>query len=906
MTDQEKPSSIKDQPIVDEMQDSYLRYAMSVIVARALPDVRDGLKPSQRRILVAMHDLKLGPRTAHRKCAKISGDTTGNYHPHGDAVVYPTLVRLAQPFIMRYPLIDGQGNFGSIDGDPPAAMRYTEARMAPPTPELLEDIDKETVDFVPNYDETRTEPVVLPAKFPNLLANGSTGIAVGMATNLPPHNLAEICDGLIALIENPNIPIAELMKHVPGPDFPTGGRICGRQGIIDAYTRGRGSLTLRAKTHLEETKTGRKRIVIDEIPFNILRNTITERVAECVKDGRLSEVSDIRDESDRKHPIRLVVECKGNASEEVVLNKLFQHTPLQTNYTVINIALVGKQPQTMSLKQLMEHYLAHRKEVITRRTRYLLRKARQRAHILEGLILAVGDIDAIIDLIKSSADPEIARSRLVQRPLRLTEAAALSKLLPDTFVRQASSEDQFLTDVQAKAILAMQLQRLTGLEIEKLASEYRDLVDEIEGYQKILTDPALVLDIIREDLYEMKAKFGDQRRTEITGAVGEFIMEDLIEDVPMIVTISHEGYIKRMPPDTYRVQGRGGRGIKGSDTKEGDFLKDLFVASTHDYLLFFTNRGRVYWLKVYDVPEMARTARGRSVANLLKVQDNESTRAVLRVSKFEEGFAFFATAKGTVKKTALAAFSNPRPSGIIAISLDPDDSLIGVELTGEGDQIVLGTRLGMAIRFEQTDVRAMGRAAAGVKGLTLRRDDQVVDMAVIRPGMSLLTVCENGFGKRTEIEEYRLQKRGGSGVINIRTTERNGAVVALRAVRDEDQLMLITANGIMLRTPIAETREIGRATQGVRLIRLDEGDKLVAVARIAKEEDENEAPPDGSASGGPATAGAPAPDSTSATAGSPAASPGAESAAPAGGEASGAAPADPEPPSAPPAADTEA
>ena len=870
MTDQEKPSSTKDQPIVDEMQDSYLRYAMSVIVARALPDVRDGLKPSQRRILVAMHDLKLGPRTAHRKCAKISGDTTGNYHPHGDAVVYPTLVRLAQAFVMRYPLIDGQGNFGSIDGDPPAAMRYTEARMAPPTPDLMEDIDKETVDFIPNYDETRTEPVVLPAKFPNLLVNGSTGIAVGMATNLPPHNLGEICDGLIALIENPNIAITELMKHVPGPDFPTGGLICGRQGIMDAYTRGRASLTLRARTHIEETKGGRKRIVVDEIPFNILKNTITERIAECVKDGRLGEVSDIRDESDRKNPIRLVVECKSNVSEEVVLNKLFQHTPLQTTYTVINIALVGKQPQTMSLKQLMEHYLDHRREVILRRTRFLLRKARQRAHILEGLILAVGDIDAIIDLIKSSADPEVAKSRLMERPLRLGEAATLSKLLPESFVRPATTTDQFLTEPQAKAILAMQLQRLTGLEIEKLATEYRELVDEIEGYQKILSEPALVLDIIREDLFEMKAKYADKRRTEITGAVGEFIMEDLIEDVPMIVTISHEGYIKRMPPDTYRVQGRGGRGIKASDTKEGDFLRDLFIASTHDYLLFFTSRGRVYWLKVYDVPEMARTARGRSIANLLKMQDNESCRAVLRVSKFEEAFVFFATAKGTVKKTALGAFSNPRPSGIIAISLDPDDSLIGVELTGEGDQIVLGTRQGMAIRFEQSDVRAMGRAAAGVKGLTLKRDDQVVDMAVIRPGMSLLVVCENGFGKRTEIEEYRLQKRGGSGVINIRTTERNGTVVALRAVRDEDQLMLISANGIMLRTAIAQTREIGRATQGVRLMRLDEGDRVVSVARIAKEEDEDEVAANGTGGEGGAPA---APTAEAAEGGQPAAPP---------------------------------
>ncbi|MBI5763617.1 MAG: DNA gyrase subunit A [Planctomycetes bacterium] len=832
-----QPEKIRNLPIVDEMQDSYLRYAMSVIVSRALPDVRDGLKPSQRRILVAMNDLNLGPRSAHRKCAKISGDTSGNYHPHGEAVVYPTLVRMAQSFNMRYPMIDGQGNFGSIDGDPPAAMRYTEARMAAPTVDMMDDIDKETVDFIPNYDDTTTEPVVLPAKFPNLLVNGSTGIAVGMATNLPPHNIGEICNGLIALIENPAITVEELMKHVPAPDFPTGGFICGRSGIIDAYTRGRGTLTLRAKSHFEEMKGDRVRIVVDEIPYGILKNTITEKIAECVKDGRLPEVSDVRDESDRKYAVRLVVECKSGVSEEVVLNKLYEHTPLQTTYTIMNIALVGKQPQTLSLKQLMEHYLEHRRDVITRRTRFLLRKARQKAHILEGLILALGDIDAIIDLIKKSKSPDEAKTALMDRPLRLAESASLAKLLPAQFIARVSKTDQRLTHVQAAAILSMQLQRLTGLEIEKLAKEYGELVDEIEGYQRILQDPALVLDIVREDLHEMKAKYADARRTQIIAAVGEFRMEELIEDRPMIVTISHEGYIKRVPTETYRSQGRGGRGIRGSDTKEGDFIEDLFVASTHNYLLFFTNRGRVYWIKVYDIPEMARTARGRSIANLLKMQDNERHTAVLPVSQFEEKFVFFATANGTVKKTALGAYSRPRPSGIIAISLDPDDSLINVALVSDQDEVVLGTRQGMAVRFNQTDVRAMGRAAGGVRGITLKRDDIVVDMAVIRPGMSLLTVCENGYGKRTEIEEYRLQKRGGSGVINIKATERNGEVVALRSVTDSDELMLITANGIMLRTPISETREIGRATQGVRLIRLDEGDKVVSVARVAKDEE---------------------------------------------------------------------
>ncbi|QDV90004.1 DNA gyrase subunit A [Phycisphaerae bacterium RAS2] len=847
-----QPEVIKNLPIVEEMQDSYLRYAMSVIVARALPDVRDGLKPSQRRILVAMNDLKLGPRSAHRKCAKIAGDTSGNYHPHGEAVVYPTLVRLAQSFNMRYPLIDGQGNFGSIDGDPPAAMRYTEARMASPTTEMLEDIDKETVDFIPNYDETTLEPVVLPSKFPNLLVNGATGIAVGMATNLPPHNLSEICDGLLALIDNPDIGLDGLMKLVPGPDFPTGGLICGRQGIVDAYTRGRGSLTLRGKTHFEEMKGDRTRIVVDEIPYGILKNTITEKIAECVKEGRLPEVSDVRDESDRKHAVRLVVECKAGASPDVVLNKLFEYTPLQTTFAVINIALVGKQPQTMSLKALMGHWLDHRRTIITRRTQFLLRKARQRAHILEGLILAVGDIDAIIDLIRKSASPDEAKTKLMARGLKLKEAAALVKLLPEQFVKKAAGGEQFLTSVQAGAILSMQLQRLTGLEIEKLAKEYGGLVEEIDGYQAILRDPARVTDIIREDIHEMKSKYGDKRRTEITGAVGEFSMEELIEDLPMIVTISHQGYIKRVPTDTYRSQGRGGRGIKASDTKEGDFIEDLFVASTHNYLLFFTNRGRVYWIKVYDIPEMSRTSRGRSIANLLRLQDNEKPMAVLPVASFDDRCVMFATAKGTVKKTALEQFSRPRPSGIIAISLDPDDALINVKLAAEGDEVVIGTRGGMSIRFKESDARAMGRAAAGVRGISLDRDDAVVDMAVIRPGMSLLTVCENGFGKRTEIEEYRLQKRGGSGVINIRTTERNGSVVALRAVTDADELMMITAKGIMLRTAVSETREIGRATQGVRLIRLDEGDKVVSVARVAKDEDEG-----GGDANGAVTPGAP-------------------------------------------------
>ncbi len=849
----ETPEQIAELPIVDEMQESYLRYAMSVIMARALPDVRDGLKPSQRRILVAMNDLNLGPRSAHRKCAKIAGDTSGNYHPHGEAVIYPTLVRLAQSFNTRVPLIDGQGNFGSIDGDPPAAMRYTEARMTAAAVSMLEDLERETVDPFPNYDETRTEPAVLPSKFPNLLINGSLGIAVGMATSIPPHNPTEICDALIRLIDRPDLTADELMQIVPGPDFPTGGTICGQRGIREAYATGRGSVVVRAKMHVEETKGGRKQIVIDEIPYNILKNTITERIAECVKEGRLADVADVRDESDRKHPIRLVVELKKDANEDVVFNQLYEFTPLQSNFTIINIALVGRQPRTLPLRDLMQHYLDHRRDVITRRTRFLLRKARQRLHIVEALVLCLDSIDEIVALIRKADSAPAAREALMNLPLALGRAAsALAKApagvppqeiarrfekVPAAHRSRLSAGPHHLTGVQADAILSMQLQRLTGLETEKLCAEFARLVEEIEGYELILREPARVLEIIREDLHEIREKFGEPRRTKIEGEIGEFRIDDLIAREQMIVTLSHEGYIKRVPVDTYRKQGRGGRGLRGSDTKEGDFLEHLFAASTHDHLLFFTNRGRVYWLRVYDIPEMARTARGRSIANLLRFQEGEEHRAVLPVVQFEEKFVFFATARGRVKKTALGAYSRPRPSGIIAIAIDPDDTLVNVELTGGSNEVVIATRNGMAVRFSENDVRAMGRSAAGVKGIALRGDDVVVDMAVARPDVSLLTVCENGYGKRTPIDEYRLQHRGGSGIINIRTSERNGKVVAVRAVDNRDELMVITANGILLRTAVAELREIGRATQGVRLIRLDEGDRVVAVARIAPEDD---------------------------------------------------------------------
>jgi len=830
---------IRDVRITEEMQDSYLIYAMSTLMDRALPDVRDGLKPSQRRILVAMNDLRLGPRSKHRKCAKIAGDTSGNYHPHGEQVVYPTLVRMAQPWAMRHPLIDGQGNFGTIDGDPAAAMRYTEARMAAPTMEVLEDLNLGTVDFAPNYDETRTEPLVLPGKFPNLLVNGSTGIAVSMATNMPPHNLAEVCDAVVALIENPNSTVDELMTIIPGPDFPTGGQICGRAGIQQGYNTGRGHLTVRARLHTEQMRGGRVMIVVDEIPYQILKNTITERIAQAVKDGRIPDVADIRDESDRKKPIRLVVELKREANEQVVINQLYRFTPLQSTFGIINIALVDRQPQTLDLKQLLQAYIDHRKEVIRRRTAFLLNRAQRRAHILEGLILAVGCIDEIIELIRSSPDPAVAKERLMAKPLRLPEQVALFKSLPEAFAAAATKEDQHLSGAQTEAILTMQLQRLTGLEIEKLLREYVKLYEEIEGYEAILRDEVLVLDIIREDLFELKEKYGQPRRTEIIGEVQDFRLDQLIAEETVVVTVSHQGYIKRTAVEAYRRQGRGGRGVIGGDRKEGDFLEDIFVVSTHDYLLFFTNRGRVYWLRVYDIPSMTRTSRGRSIANLLKLQSQERATSVLRVSQFQELFIMMATARGIVKKTPLGAFSHPRPSGIIAVNLDADDSLIGCALSSGNDEVILATRRGLAIRFAEQNVRAMGRTARGVKGIALGRDDQVVAMAIAKPSGTLLTVCENGYGKRTAFDQYRLQGRGGKGVINIRTTQRNGQVVGLKTVTDEDELMMITVNGMMLRTPIAGVRVIGRATQGVRLIRPQQGDKVVAVARIAKDQYES-------------------------------------------------------------------
>jgi DNA gyrase subunit A len=831
----------EDMQILDELKNSYLNYAMSVIVSRALPDVRDGLKPSQRRILVAMNDLNLGPRSKHRKCAKIAGDTSGNYHPHGEQGIYPTLVRMGQEWNMRYPLIDRQGNFGSIDGDPPAAMRYTEARLASPAMEMLEDINHETVDFVANYDETRQEPTVLPSKFPNLLVNGSTGIAVGMATNIAPHNVAEICDALLVVIEDPECGFKDIMKVLPGPDFPTGGIICGKKGITDAYTTGRGHLTVRGKADVQTTKKGKVSIVITEIPYMVVKTTIVSKIAGCVRNGQIAEIADVRDESDR-HGLRIVVELRREADHRIALNKLYRYTSLQTTFAVANIALVNNRPETLNIKEMLTCFVEHRKTVVRRRSRHLLKRCRNRAHVLEGLILAVSDIDEIIELIKKSPDAPTAKLNLMEKPLRLAESATLREILPSAFVDQKSKSEQFLTGPQADAILTMQLQRLTGLEMKKLAKEYTGLTEQIEGYEAILANEEVLLDIIREDIYEIKEKYGDKRRTQISAKVEQLDIEDLITEEEVIVTVSRGGYVKRMPVDTYRKQGRGGKGVIGSDIKEGDIIQHLFTASTHDYLLIFTNRGRCYWLKVYDIPSMSRQSKGRNIVNLLKL-GSQKTASIINVHKLDDETTaeskqhqlIMATRNGLIKKTKLSAYSNPRTTGVTAIKLDPNDDLIGVALTMGGNHIVLGTREGMAIRFDEKQVRSMGRVSRGVKGIKLRPKDGVVGMVIAEEGASLLTVCENGYGKRTSLEDYRPQSRGGIGLINIKTTDRNGKVVALKVVQAEDELMMITAKGIIIRTGLEQVRSIGRNTQGVRLIKLASGDKLVAAEKIVTE-----------------------------------------------------------------------
>lgn len=804
------------QDIEDELKGSYLTYAMSVIVSRALPDVRDGLKPSQRRILVAMNDLNLGPRAKHRKCAKIVGECMGNYHPHGDAAIYAALVRMAQDFATRYPLVDGQGNFGSIDGDPPAAMRYTEARMTPAAADLLQDLDMDTVDMTRNFDDQRDEPTVLPSRFPNLLANGSVGIAVGMATSIPPHNVREVCAALKALIENPDIALDELLQHIPGPDFPTGGVICGRKGIQQAYRTGRGLLTVRSRYHIEESKR-KKWIVFTEIPYQESKVTIIDSISQGLRDGRITGISDVRDESDKS--IRLVVELKADAEESVVLNQLFRHTALESTFSIISIALVNGRPEMLTLKELLSEYKKHRIEVIRRRTRFQLRKAEGRAHVVEGLLKALDHIDRIIELIRGSPTVEEARSRLM-------------------------AEFGF-TDVQAQEILNMRLQRLTGLERSKLEEEHRELTAKIAEYRAILAEERLVLDLILKDLDDVAQRYGDERRTEIVDEVKDLCPEDLITEEKVVVTVTRDNYVKRTALSSYRSQGRGGRGVTGSGAKEGDFVRDLFVASTHDYLLLFTNSGRVYWLKVYELPDLQRASKGRAFANLIPLAAGESVSQMLRVRSFaEESWIVMATRLGKVKKTSLQAFSRPLRKGIIALSLNEGDNLIAAQIVREGEQIVLGTKEGRAIRFPESEVRPMGRTAAGVTGISLRSGDEVVDMVVVDPkdeGLTLLTVCEKGFGKRTPVSEYRLQGRGGLGVLNIRLTPRNGHVVGMKAVSEQYDIVLVTEAGIVIRIPVGSLRAIGRVTQGVRLMRTKEGDRVISVDRAYREEGDEEA-----------------------------------------------------------------
>lgn len=805
--------------VEEELKTSFIDYSMSVNLARAIPDVRDGLKPSQRRILVAMNDLNLAPGRGFRKCAKIAGDTSGNYHPHGEMIVYPTLVHMAQDFRMRYPLVDGQGNYGSIDGYPPAAMRYTEARMSNATVEMLAELDRDTVDYVDNYDETRTEPSVLPSRFPNLLCNGSVGIGVGMATRIPPHNVGEVTDALTAIIDNPEIGIIELLEHVKAPDFPTGGIVYGVQGVRQAYLTGHGMVQIRARTHMEARKDKRENIIVTEIPYLVDKSVLLVKMADLVRSKTVEGITNIRDESGRGG-LRIVIELRRDAHAEVVLNQLFSHSMLQTTFGVMLLAVVKGRPEVLNLKQMLEAYIEHRHEVVLRRTRFDLNKAQARAHILAGLRIALDNIDAVIQLIRSSANPEEARGRLME---------------------------QFeLSEIQSQAILSMPLQRLTGLEREKIEEEYQELQRTIQRLKETLDSRDEQMLIIKRELADIKERFGDERRSEIVYQADEFIIEDLIAREDMVVTISNDGYIKRMSPAAYRVQQRGGRGVTGMKTKEEDFVEHLFIASTHSYILFLTSNGQCYWLKVYRIPEGERTARGRPVVNLLQIHGDDEVSAVVSVDDFAENrYLFTATRKGIVKKTVLSAYGNIRRDGIIALKIQDDDSLIGAAITDGEHDILLVTRKGIAVRFSESDVRSMGRVSTGVKGINLQGDDEVVDMVVMEAeqadGASLLTICQNGYGKRTDRHEYPRIRRGGRGVIDIKTTERNGDVVACKQVLDEDEVMVVTQNGIMIRTAVGGISRIGRNTQGVRVINLDAEDKVIDMTRVAQSSEEEAA-----------------------------------------------------------------
>ena len=795
--------------IEEEMKGSYLDYAMSVIIGRALPEVRDGLKPVQRRILYAMFREGLLPGRKYSKSAGVVGEVLKKYHPHGDTAVYDALVRLAQDFNMRYPLVDGQGNFGSVDGDPAAAYRYTEAKLAAIAEELLADIDKDTVGFIPNFDETTEEPLVLPSRVPNLIINGSSGIAVGMATNVPPHNLGEIIDGLVLLLDNPETTLKDLMSRIKGPDFPTGGIIHGTDGIVQAYNEGRGLIKVRAKARIEREYRGGENIIITELPYQVNKSRLIKNIAELVREKTIEGISELRDESDRDG-IRVVVELKRGEIAQVILNNLYKHTQMETTFGIIMLALVNGQPRVLKLKELLKHFLQHRRDVVLRRTRFELRKAEERAHILEGLKIALDYLDEIIALIRRSKNPEEARTGLMR--------------------------DYPLSELQAQAILDMRLQRLTGLEREKIVREYTETLKEIERLKAILENDALVSQIIKDELLDIRNKYGDERKTEITAETKEITIEDLITDEEMVITFSHQGYIKRNPLSAYRSQRRGGKGSMGMETKEEDFVSELFIGATHDYMLFFSNLGRLYWLKIYQIPEAGRTAKGKALVNVLALTEGERITTALPVRDFKEGFLVMFTKNGTVKKTALEEYSNPRGKGIIAITLDEGDELIAVKKTDGKSDLIIGSRKGLSIRFNEEDVRHMGRTAKGVRGIRLTKGDEVVSAEVAGEKTVLLTVTEKGLGKRSNISDYPVQGRGGKGVISIKITEKGGKAVGLMQVRDEDEVVMITSSGKLIRTLAGNISLHGRNTQGVKLMDVEGEDKIVSIGKVAEKD----------------------------------------------------------------------
>jgi DNA gyrase subunit A len=799
--------------IEQEMKKSFMSYAMAVIINRALPDVRDGLKPVHRRILYSMSELSLSPDKPYRKCARIVGDVLGKYHPHGDSAVYDALARMAQDFSIRHMLVDGHGNFGSVDGDSPAAMRYTEARLSKISMELLRDFEKETVDFYPNFDETLMQPVVLPARYPNLLVNGTGGIAVGMATNIPPHNLAETIDATIALIDNPDITIPELMQKLPGPDFPTAGIIMGVSGIRQAYTTGRGRVVVRGRAEIEEWKENRQRIIITEIPYQVNKASLVSKIAELVSEKKIEGISDLRDESD-KSGMRIVIELKRDANANVTLNRLYKHTQLQDTFGVIMIALVNGQPKVLNLKETLYHYVEHQKDVIVRRTQYDLEKARARAHILEGLIIALDNIDEVIELIKKSPDTPAAKTGLMER-----------------FA---------LSEKQAQAILDMRLQRLTGLERDKIQAEYKDLLERIEYFEKILSTPQMVLDIIKEEMTEIRDKYADKRRTEITMDEQDIDIEELIEEEDMVVTLTHYGYIKRQKTDVYRSQRRGGRGITGLTTREEDFVEHVFVTSTHTDILFFTNAGRVYRMKCYEIPEAGRQAKGLAIVNLLQLNPQEKVTAAFPSADYEEGDLIMATREGFIKKTPIQAYANIRQNGLIAIGLREGDELIGVIKTKGQEDVIIGTRRGMSIRFNEEDIRAMGRTAMGVISIDLKENDEVEDIAIVEPGKYILVISENGYGKRTAESEYKTQRRGGVGIKTLHITEKTGLITGLKIVGDDEDIILINDAGVIIRMNVSEISTFGRDTQGVRLMRLTEETKVVSIAKMPESSEDSQ------------------------------------------------------------------